>query len=129
MDVIPSAHDEPVQSKFDFDGDEVADSLLEVSFVSNSYPADVQIGNPYVDPFQGIDPDSLPSISGTVYDADRNPLDEFGVDFFTEIQDGYMGSYREYALVYSFVLLGNGKYEAKILPGEYQVEAWAWDHK
>ena len=51
LDDIPVSI-ESIASRFDFDGDSYADSLVEVSFDAEVFPGDVQIGNPYVDPFK-----------------------------------------------------------------------------
>ena len=130
LDDIPVSI-ESIASRFDFDGDSYADSLVEVSFDAEVFPGDVQIGNPYVDPFKGIDLDKLGSISGKIYIDDENgsiTLDGFMVEFFTEVNDPFMGvSYREYAMVADFKS-ENGEYHAKLLPGEYQVEAWGWGY-
>ena len=68
---------------------------------------------------------------GKIYIDDENgsiTLDGFMVEFFTEVNDPFMGvSYREYAMVADFKS-ENGEYHAKLLQGEYQVEAWGWGY-
>ena len=114
-----------VASKFDFDGDQLADSLLEISFVSDVFPGEVQIGDPYVDPFASVDPRTLGSISGTVRGSGA-PLDEFGIFIFSA-PDGIDDGYWEPAPVYEFNYDGNGSYTAKVMAGTYYVEAWGFD--
>ena len=77
-------------SEFDFDGDGYADFLWEISFEAKAYPGEVQIGDPYVDPLAGVNPDELPVISGTVSDANGEPLQDFGIYIFSA-PDGLQG--------------------------------------
>ena len=77
-----SSHNDPISSKFDFDGDQFANSLLEVSVSSDQFPAEIHFGSPYEDPFANVDFSQFGSVSGTVTDKDGNPLNDFFVEFF-----------------------------------------------
>ena len=114
-----------VASKFDFDGDQLADSLLEISFIADVFPGEVQIGDPFDDPFASIDPRTLGSISGTVKGSGA-ALDEFGIFIFSA-PDGIDNGHWEPAPVYEFNHDGNGTYSAKVMAGTYYIEAWGFD--
>ena len=73
---------EPEASNFDFDGDGLANSLLKVSFSANSFPAEVQFGDPWVDPYANLDSSAFGTITGSVQDTEGNHLDEFDIWFF-----------------------------------------------
>ena len=89
---IPSNDEEIANSKFDFDGDGFANSYLEVGFWlssgSTSFPLEVQVGDPFVDPFANLDDSQFGSVSGTVTDGEGNGLEEFDVWFFKVPQSG-----------------------------------------
>ena len=79
-EVQPSVHDgEPhlddddlpeetiAESFIDFDGDGLNDTFAAISFSNDSWSsADVQVGDPYLDPFANLDKSSFGSISGTI---------------------------------------------------------------
>ena len=76
-----------------------------------------------------IDLDKLGSISGTIYSEDGNTLDDFIVEFFTEVNDPFMGEAIENMRWSDFSKISEMvSTEAKLLPGEYQVEAWGWGY-
>ena len=112
-------------SQFDFNGDEYADSLLEISFVADIFPGEVQIGDPFDDPLAGVNPDELPVISGVVSNSSGKPISEFGIYVFSA-PDGIQGFW-EPAIVYEYTYPGNGVFEISVMPGEYYVEAWGHD--
>ena len=56
--------------------------LLKVSFSANSFPAEVQFGDPWVDPYANLDSSAFGTITGSVQDTEGNHLDEFDIWFF-----------------------------------------------
>ena len=113
-------------SKFDFDGDGLANSLLKVSFSANSFPAEVQFGDPWVDPYANLDDTSFGTISGSILNADGEPIPEFDVWFFkaTEAgQDLYSGEPVFFDLQHG----ENGTFTAKLPAGSYHAEAVGYD--
>ncbi len=113
-------------SKFDFDGDGLANSLLRVSFSANAFPAEVQFGNPWVDPYANLDDSSFGTITGSILDADGEPIPEFDVWFFKvpeEGQDIYSGEPVFFNLEHG----EDGTFTAKLPAGSYHVEAFGYD--
>ena len=54
-------------SFIDFDGDGLNDTFAAISFSNDSWSnADVQVGDPYLDPFANLDKSNFGSISGTI---------------------------------------------------------------
>ena len=116
------------ESKFDFNGDGFASSYLEVSFRANVFPAEIQIGDPFVDPFANLNDSDFGSVSGTVTDDNNNSLDEFDVWFFKVPQAG-QDLYSGEPVFFDLERGGNGTYTANLPAGEYHAEAFAYDHE
>ena len=118
------------KSKFDFDGDGYANSYLSVRFYLSpsqiSFPLEVQIGNPFVDPFANLDYSQFGTITGTVTDSDGNSLKEFDVWFFKVPTPG-MDLYSGEPAFFEFERGENGFYTAKLPAGTYHAEAFAYD--
>ena len=118
-----------ITSYLDFDGDGFVDSMLKVSFKNNSWPGEVQIGDPWLDPWSNVNLDEFGSISGTVSDANGNPLKEFGIWIGKASEgNGTEASHDLHETDHVFFDLrieANGAYVAKVAPGRYYVEAHA----
>ena len=115
-------------SKFDFDGDGLANSYLKVEFVSSSFPAEVQIGDPFIDPFANLDDSQFGEVSGSVMDSNGTPLEEFDVWFFKVPQTG-QDLYSGEPVFFNFERFENGTFTAKLPAGSYHAEAFAYDPK
>ncbi|MFL2929163.1 MAG: hypothetical protein ACJZ72_11350 [Opitutales bacterium] len=116
----------PTSSKFDFDGNQFGDSLLEVSFSANTFPGEVQIGDPYIDPFANLDESSFGSVSGSVNTVEGNALKEYSIWFFKAPEAGgdlYGGE----PVFFDFEIAEDGSYVAKLPAGSYHAEASAYD--
>ena len=128
----PSNEEEIANSKFDFDGDGFANSYLEVSFwllpTDTSFPLEVQIGDPFVDPFANLDDSQFGSVSGSVKDSDGNPLEEFDVWFFKVPESG-QDLYSGEPAFFDLERGADGSYIATLPPGTYHAEAFAYDFK
>ena len=120
--------DEAKNSFIDFDGDGFVDSMLGVSFKNASWPGEIQLGDPWLDPFANVNLDDFGSISGSVSDASGNPLKEFGIWIIdanqTEGEDVYSGKPVFFDLE---VNEANGTFVARLPKGTYYVEASAYD--
>ena len=72
-----------VENSFiDFDGDGFVDSMLGISLDNASWPGEIQIGDPWLDPFASINVDDFGSISGSVttsINGSPTPLSDFGI--------------------------------------------------
>ena len=113
-------------SNFDFDGDGLANSLLKVSFSANNFPAEVQFGNPWVDPYANLDDSSFGTISGSILDADGQPIPEFDVWFFKAPEDG-QDLYSGEPVFFNLEHGENGTFTAKLPAGSYHAEAVGYD--
>ena len=120
-----NADDDIASSKFDFNGDGFANSFLEVSFKANTFPAEVQIGDPFVDPFANLDNSQFGTVSGTVT-AQGNSLEEYDVWFFKVPEVG-KDLYSGEPVFFDFERGDNGAYTAKLPAGSYHAEAFAYD--
>ena len=121
-----SGNVEPTKSKFDFNGDQFGDSLLEVSFTTNNFPGEVQIGDPYEDPFANLDESSFGSVSGVVTTSEGVALKDYDVWFFKAPEEGgdiYGGE----PVFFNFEINEDGSYIAKLPAGNYHAEAQAYD--
>ena len=121
--------DDDVENSFiDFDGDGFVDSMLGVSFKNASWPGEIQLGDPWLDPFANVNIDDFGSISGSVSDASGNPLKEFGIWIIdanqTDGDDIYAGKPVFFDLE---VNEANGTFVARLSKGTYYVEASAYD--
>ena len=129
---IPSNDEEIANSKFDFDGDGFANSYLEVGFWlssgSTSFPLEVQVGDPFVDPFANLDDSQFGSVSGTVTDGEGNGLEEFDVWFFKVPQSG-QDLYSGEPAFFDLERGADGTFVASLPPGSYHAEAFAYDFK
>ena len=124
-DTDNNADDDIASSKFDFNGDGFANSFLEVSFKANTFPAEVQIGDPFVDPFANLDNSQFGTVSGTVT-AQGNSLEEYDVWFFKVPEVG-KDLYSGEPVFFDFERGDNGAYTAKLPAGSYHAEAFAYD--
>ena len=124
-----SKQDEDVElSKIDFDGDNNTDSYLEVTFQTDGFPGEVQIGVPYVDPYANLDDSDFGWIEGKVTDIAGNPLDEYDVMFFRKPDSGnHEQMYQQAPVFFNFERLENGEFKAYLEPGSYYVEAFGFD--
>ena len=126
----PSNEEEIANSKFDFDGNGFANSFLEVSFWlssgSTSFPLEVQIGDPFVDPFANLDDSQFGSVSGSVKDSDGNPLEEFDVWFFKVPESGH-DLYSGEPVFFNLERSENGSFTAYLPAGNYHAEGFAYD--
>lgn len=126
-----TADDNVSNSFIDFDGDGFVDSMLAVSFVNASWPGEVQIGEPFLDPFASVDVNAFGKISGTVKDGDGKPLRDFGI-WIGKAPEGNATIrrdkiYESEPVFYNLKHEGNGSYVAELGPGRYLVEAHAYD--
>ncbi len=120
--------DEAKKSFIDFDGDGFVDSMLKVSFKNNSWPGEVQLGDPWLDPFANVNLDDFGSISGSVSDTSGNPLKEFGIWIIDVNQTEGEGIYSGKPVFFDLeVNEANGTFVAKVPAGSYYVEASAYD--
>ena len=116
-------------SKFDFDGDGKANSYLEVSMslpTDMIGPLEVQVGDPFVDPFANLDESLFGSISGNVSDSEGNPLENFDVWFFKVPEPGKDLHSGEPAF-FNLERGENGSFVASLPAGSYHAEAFAYD--
>ena len=113
-------------SKIDFDGDGLANSYLEVSFKAAAFPADVQIGDPFIDPFANLDNSQFGKVFGTVKDSQGNALEEFDVWFFKVPESG-QDLYSGEPVFFDFERKEDGSFEASLPAGSYHAEAFAYD--
>jgi protocatechuate 3,4-dioxygenase beta subunit len=114
------------KSNFDFDGDGFANSLLFISFESDTFPAEIQIGDPWVDPYANLDDSSFGTITGSVKDTTGNVLNEFDVWFFKaspDLDDIYGGE----PVFFDIEFGEDGTFIAKLPAGSYHAEAVAFD--
>jgi len=125
IDEDEDSEDGVIKSRFDFNADGFGDSLLEVRFVANAFPAEVGFGDPYEDPYKDLNKENMGSITGSVLDEDGQVIPEFGLWFF-QAPNGLDGPW-EPAF---FILESNfstGAYQAYLPEGDYYVEAWAYN--
>jgi hypothetical protein len=128
----PSNDEEIAISKFDFDGDGFANSFLKVRFflspTSTSFPLEVQVGDPFVDPFANLDDSQFGSVSGTVTDGEGKGLEEYDVWFFKVPESGH-DLYSGEPAFFDFERGADGSFVASLPPGSYHAEAFAYDFK
>ena len=132
----PSNEEEVANSKFDFDGDGFANSYLEVSFwlspTDTSFPLEVQIGDPVVDPFANLDDSQFGKVSGRVTTTDENgsevSLEEYDVWFFKVPEPG-QDLYSGEPAFFDLERGADGSFVASLPPGLYHAEAFAYDFK
>ena len=115
-------------SNFDFDGDGRADNTFMVSFTNDSWSsADIQIGDPFVDPHANQDNTTFGTITGALTDTDGNALKHFDVwvlDGNKSERDIYEGE----PVYYEFEPDDTtGTYTIKLPPGVYYLQAAAHD--
>jgi hypothetical protein len=124
--------DDDVENSFiDFDGDGFVDSMLGVSLVNASWPGEIQIGDPWLDPFASINVNDFGSISGSVttnINGSPTPLSDFGIWIIdanrTAGEDIYAGKPVFFDLEVNET---NGTFVARLPKGIYYVEASAYD--
>ena len=116
------------KSFIDFDGDGYVDSMLEISLRSASWPAEIQIGDPWLDPFASIDVNDFGRISGTVSDSTGTPLRDFGI-WVIDASHSQGGDIFSGEPVFFDLEINeeNGTFVAKVPQGSYYVEASAFD--
>jgi hypothetical protein len=128
----PSNDEEIANSKFDFDGDGFANSYLEVGFWlssgSTSFPLEVQVGDPFVDPFANLDDSQFGSVSGIVTDGEGKGLEEYDVWFFKVPESG-QDLYSGEPAFFDLERGADGTFVASLPSGSYHAEAFAYDFK
>ena len=113
-------------SKFDFDGDQFANSLLKVSFTSSNFPGEVQFGDPFVDPYAILNESDFGTVTGTIVSESGDFVPEYDVWFFKASEDEediYAGE----PVFFNFESGENGTYTAKLPIGNYHAEAFGFD--
>ena len=107
------------KSKFDFNADGYGDSLLEVRFFADVFPAEVGFGDPYVEPAL------VGQVSGSILDESGETIPEFGIWFF-QAPDGINGPWEPtfFEVDYNYT---TGEYTAYLPEGEFYAEAWGND--
>jgi len=108
------------KSRFDFNADGYADSLLEVRFFADKFPSEVGFGDPYVEP------NLAGTVSGYILDESNNTIDDFGLWFF-EAPDGLDGFW-EPAFFEVDINHSNGHFTANLPEGNFYAEAWGYDN-
>ena len=115
------------ESFIDFDGDGLNDTFAAISFSNDSWSsADVQVGDPYLDPFANLDKSSFGSISGTITTTDGSAPEDYGVWLLTKV-DGSDDPFEGEPAFVEFTQGENGTYTLKVAPGTYYVEAEGFD--
>ena len=125
IDSDEDAQEGEIKSRFDFNADGFGDSLLEVRFFANAFPAEVGFGDPYEDPYKDFNKENMGSIVGSVLDESGQVIPDFGLWFF-QAPDGIDGPWEPEF----FILESNfstGAYQAYLPEGDYYVEAWGFD--
>ena len=118
--------DDIADSRFDFDGDQFANSLLQVSFKTDDLPGEVQIGDPFVDPFATLDESDFGTVSGTILDESGSTIPEYDVWFF-KVPEAGQDLYSAEPAFFKFDREKNGAYTAKLPAGSYHAEAFGFD--
>jgi len=128
---VGSDHDDVENSFIDFDGDGFVDSMLGISLNNAFWPGEIQIGDPWLDPFASINVDDFGSISGSVstsINGSPTPLSDFGIWIIdaNETQGGdiYGGKPVFFDLEINET---NGTFVARLPKGTYYVEASAYN--
>ena len=114
-----------LNSKFDFNGDGLGDDLLEVGFHAQTYPAEVQFGDLYID--ESVEYDG--EISGKeIYAETGVGLSDFGIWPFTAPNgiDGPREPVFEYDL-HQELWNASGEFSVKLPVGEFYLETWGYD--
>jgi hypothetical protein len=118
-------------SVFDFNGDGIANSYLEVSLSlpeNLSGEVEIQIGDPYVDPYANIKESEFGSISGSVTDNEGKALEEYDVIFFRKPDSGnFQDMYNQPPVFFDLEREQNGAFTARLPAGEYYAEAFGYD--
>ena len=113
-------------SKFDFDGDQFANSLLKISFTASNFPGDVQIGDPFVDPYAALNESDFGTVSGTVLTDTDGTIAEYDV-WFIKVPEAGQDRYSGEPVFFNFERGENGAYTAKLPAGSYYAEAFGFD--
>jgi len=113
-------------SKFDFDGDQFANSLLNVSFTASNFPGDVQIGDPFVDPYAALNESDFGTVQGTVLTDAGGTISEYDV-WFVKVPEAGQDRYSGEPVFFNFERGENGAYTAKLPAGSYYAEAFGFD--
>ena len=118
-DIEENASARVKQSKFDFNADGYGDSLLEVRFFADVFPADIGFGDPYVEPAL------VGQVTGRILDEFNNTIPDFGLWFF-HAPDGINGPW-EPTFFEVDIDYETGEYTASLPEGEFYAEAWGND--
>ena len=113
-------------SKFDFDGDQFANSLLNISFTASNFPGDVQIGDPFVDPYAALNESDFGTVQGTVLTDAGGTISEYDV-WFVNVPEAGQDRYSGEPVFFNFERGENGTYTAKLPAGSYYAEAFGFD--
>jgi hypothetical protein len=113
-------------SKFDFDGDQFANSLLKISFTASNFPGDVQIGDPFIDPYAALNESDFGTVSGTVLTDTDGTIAEYDV-WFVKVPEAGQDRYSGEPVFFNFERGENGAYTAKLPAGSYYAEAFGFD--
>ena len=122
--------DGPVElaaSFIDFDGDGLVDTFAAISFSNDAWStADIQIGDPYLDPFANLDKSSFGSISGVIQTTEGAAPQDYGVWLINKVEGSDDPFDGEPAFI-EFTPGENGAYSVKVAPGTYYIEADGFD--
>ncbi|MDE0820725.1 MAG: PepSY-like domain-containing protein, partial [Opitutales bacterium] len=114
-------------SFIDFNGNGHKDPLLVVSFSNDSWSdADIQLGDPFMDPYANLDKSSYGSISGTISATDGSFPPDYDVWLIEAIEDSN-DPYEGKPAFMEYEAGDNGTYTIKVGPGTYYLEAVAFD--
>lgn len=116
----------PEISKFDFNGDGYGDSIIVVSFASDIFPGEVQIGSPYVDPYASLDDSTFGYVKGSVVDIEEQAIEEYDVWFFSVPEEG-SDLYDGEPVYFEFEPMEGQSYLARMPEGFYHAEAYGFN--
>ncbi|MBT7852487.1 MAG: hypothetical protein HN675_04145, partial [Opitutae bacterium] len=118
---------ELADSFIDFDGDGLVDTFAAISFSNDAWStADIQIGDPYLDPFANLDKSSFGSISGVIQTTEGAAPQDYGVWLINKVEGSDDPFDGEPAFI-EFTPSENGAYSVKVAPGTYYIEADGFD--
>ncbi|MDE0821429.1 MAG: DUF5011 domain-containing protein, partial [Opitutales bacterium] len=113
---------QPKETAFDFNGDGVMDDYVVISFTNDNWPsnADVQFGDPYLDPIGEVNGNEFGTISGSITDFDGEAIPEFDVRILNADADNPLTE----LVVYELTSNQDGTFVVKAPVGSYYLEAY-----